>query len=235
MNLVMFDIDGTLTKSYEYDQEIFARAISDVTGVEFSDTEWHSYAYITSSGVTPEAICRATGRTATNSQVKEVELRVLTYLEQRLHNSPSDFMEVPGASMFIKRLRNLDNTAIAIATGCWHSEAMFKLGASALDIRGITLATGDDNKSREEIMTISAERALTASGVSQFESIVYFGDGIWDLEASRSLDYGFVGIGEHLNALRNAGAELCHEDYTNLDEVLSSLTEVFGAMSGVNA
>jgi phosphoglycolate phosphatase-like HAD superfamily hydrolase len=230
----MFDVDGTLTQSYEYDQEIFARAISDVAGVQFSDTEWRSYEYITSSGVTPEAIYRATGRPATNSQVKEVELRVLTYLDQRLHDSPSDFMEVPGASMFIKRLRNLDNTAISIATGCWHSEAMFKLESSKLDIRGITLATGDDDHSREKIMTISAERALMAAGVSQFDKIVFFGDGAWDLTASRSLGYGFVGIGERLQALRDAGAERCHRDYTDMDEVLSSLIQIIGGISRVD-
>ena len=32
MNLVMLDIDGTLTQSYDYDREIFGVAIAEVLG-----------------------------------------------------------------------------------------------------------------------------------------------------------------------------------------------------------
>lgn len=161
MNLIMLDIDGTLTQSYEYDQEVFSDAISEVTGISFQDTNWESYEYITSSGVTPEAIFRATGRLGTSEQVDEVERIMLSRLNQRYQQSPSDFAEIPGASASIRSLKCLDDVVVSIATGCWHSEAMFKLTASNIPVVGIPIATCDDSKSREEIMEISAQRALS--------------------------------------------------------------------------
>ena len=62
MLLLMFDIDGTLTRSCQYDQEVFAEAVSEVAGAPFHDTDWHDYARITSDGVTEEVLLRM-GRT----------------------------------------------------------------------------------------------------------------------------------------------------------------------------
>ena len=41
MNLVMLDIDGTLTQSYEYDEEIFGLAIGEVLGVPRIDADFN--------------------------------------------------------------------------------------------------------------------------------------------------------------------------------------------------
>ena len=226
MNLIMLDIDGTLTQSYEYDQEVFSHTISEVTGVPFHDTNWHSYEYITSSGVTPEAIYRATGRSATSEQVEAVERTLLWHLEQRHQKSPSDFTEIPGAAAFISSLKCFDDVVVSIATGCWHSEAIFKLKASNINVAGIPMATCDDSKSREEIMAISAQRALTAYQVSHFDRIVYIGDGVWDMKASKSLGYGFIGVGARLQLLRDRGIDYLHEDYTELSKVLLSIEAV---------
>jgi beta-phosphoglucomutase-like phosphatase (HAD superfamily) len=38
MHLVMFDIDGTLTKTVRIDEECFARSFSDVFGLSDIDT-----------------------------------------------------------------------------------------------------------------------------------------------------------------------------------------------------
>ena len=62
MNLVMLDIDGTLTQSYEYDQEIFGLAIAEVLGCPPVDADLNGYVDKTSTGVTQEAIRRITGR-----------------------------------------------------------------------------------------------------------------------------------------------------------------------------
>lgn len=226
MNLIMLDIDGTLTQSYEYDQEVFSNAISEVTGVPFQDTNWQSYQHITSSGVTPEAIYRATGRYGTSEQVEAVERILLWHLELRHRESPADFAEIPGASSFIRSLKHLDDAVVSIATGCWHSEAMFKLNASNIPFADIPIATCDDSKSREEIMAISAQRALTAHQVQHFDKIVYIGDGVWDMKASKSLGYGFIGVGARLESLAGKGIDYLHKDYTELSEVMASIKAV---------
>jgi phosphoglycolate phosphatase-like HAD superfamily hydrolase len=224
MNLVLFDIDGTLTQSFEYDREVFTLALADVIRSRNIDTDLEAYAATTSAGVTKEAFRRALGRDPSTEELAEVERRVLWHLEQRYRTSPGAFIEIPGASGCVAQLRRLDGVAVAIATGCWSREAAFKLQSSGFRLGGIPMATSDDAELRERIMEIAAEKALGAYGCSTFDRIVSLGDGLWDLRASRSLGYGFVGIGGRLHALKDAGAKHLHPDYLDFDAVLASIT-----------
>jgi phosphoglycolate phosphatase-like HAD superfamily hydrolase len=227
MNLVMLDIDGTLTQSYEYDLESFGLAIGEVLGCPPISIDLNDYVDKTSLGVTLEAIQRLTGRNPQTEDVNEVKRRVLCHLERIRAESPGAFCEVPGASRFIKRIQKLKGVGIAIATGCWRDEALFKLQASSLDVDGIPMATSDDNRNRMRIMQIAVDYACHLYSCPDFEHIVYIGDGIWDMQASHSLGYGFVGIGSRLLALRDDGIGIWHSDYQDIEAVLSSLRIVF--------
>jgi phosphoglycolate phosphatase-like HAD superfamily hydrolase len=224
MNLVMLDIDGTLTQSYEYDREIFGLAIAEVLGCPPVDADLNGYVDKTSTGVTLEAIRRLTGRSPEAEQFVEVKRRVLWHLERMHRESPGVFSEVPGASRFLERLRKFDGAGIAIATGCWHSEALFKLRVSGLNVDGIPLATSDDDRNRMRIMELSAEKARIFYACPGFERIVYLGDGPWDLQASHSLGYGFIGIGPRVQALESAEAGRWHQDFMEIEAVLTSVT-----------
>jgi phosphoglycolate phosphatase-like HAD superfamily hydrolase len=223
MNLVMLDIDGTLTQSYEYDQEIFGLAIAEVLGCPPVDADLNGYVDKTSIGVTLEAIQRLTGRNPEADEIEEVKRRVLRHLERMYRESPGIFGEVPGAARFLERLRKLDGAGIAIATGCWHSEALFKLRASGLSVDGIPMATSDDDRDRQKIMEIAAGRAQDFYACPGFERVAYLGDGRWDLQASRSLGYGFIGIGPRVQALMDPGAGRWHPDYLEIEAVLASV------------
>lgn len=224
MNLVMLDIDGTLTQSYEYDREIFGLAIAEVLGCPPVDADLNGYVDKTSIGVTLEAILRFTGRSPEAEEIEEVKRRVLRYLERMYRESPQTFGEVPGASHFLVQLRKLDGTGIAIATGCWHREAQFKLRASGLNVDGIPMATSDDDRDRKRIMEIAAGRARDFYICPGFDRVVYLGDGPWDLQASRSLDYGFIGIGSRVLAMKDIEAFHWHQDYMEIDAVLASIS-----------
>jgi len=223
MNLVMLDIDGTLTQSYDYDREIFGLAIAEVLGCPPVDADLNGYVDKTSTGVTLEAIRRLTGRKPEAEQFEEVKRRVLWHLDRMYRESPGAFSEVPGASRFLERLRKLDGAGIAIATGCWLSEAQFKLRASGLNVDGIPLATSDDNRNRMRIMEISSEKARGVYACPAFVRVVYLGDGPWDLQASRSLGYGFVGIGPRAQALEGGEAGCWHQDFMEIEAVLASI------------
>jgi beta-phosphoglucomutase-like phosphatase (HAD superfamily) len=45
MKHFMFDIDGTLVESYEFDSKCFAHAIKEVTGIEIK-TDWSTYSHV---------------------------------------------------------------------------------------------------------------------------------------------------------------------------------------------
>jgi phosphoglycolate phosphatase-like HAD superfamily hydrolase len=223
MNLVLFDIDGTLTQSFEYDREVFTLALADVIRSRNLDTDLEAYLATTSAGVTKEAFQRALRRDPSAEELAGVERRVLWHLEKRYRESPGAFLEIPGASNCVARLRELDWVAVGIATGCWRREAVFKLESSGFRLDGMPMATSDDSELRERIMAMAVEKARSAYACSGFDRIVSLGDGLWDLRASRSLGYGFVGIGGRIEALKHAGARYLHPDYRDIEAVLASI------------
>jgi len=217
MYLMMFDVDGTLTESYAYDQQAYANAFFDVTGCREVNTDWHTYRHVTSHGITAEAIRNLMGREAQPAEIFAVEPAMLVRLQGLYLRSPALFCEVAGAAAFLQYLHTRNDVAIAIATGCWRSEALFKLQASGIDIDGIPLASSEDGASRIEIMKASAGMALRGTNNRCFERVIYFGDGLWDLKAAAELGYQFIGIGQRLAPLRAAGAaDLCR-DYGDRD------------------
>jgi phosphoglycolate phosphatase-like HAD superfamily hydrolase len=223
MNLVMLDIDGTLTQSYEYDREIFGLAIAEVIGCQPIDADLNNYKDKTSLGVTQEAILRATGRNSTQNEIQEVKHRVLLRLEKKFHESPNIFCEVPGAVLFLEKLRKLDGVAIAIATGCWFNEALFKLKASGLTVEGIPMATSDDDRNRKMILKIAVEKALDFNSCSKFRKIIYLGDGPWDLQVSRSLGYAFIGIGSRVHELQETEGICWFQNFLKLETVFATI------------
>jgi phosphoglycolate phosphatase-like HAD superfamily hydrolase len=141
-----------------------------------------------------------------------------------LQDSPLIFSEVPSASRFLEQLRKLHRVGIAIATGCWRSEALFKLQASGLNVDGIPMATSDDNRNRQRIMEIAVERAEDFYGCNRFDRVVYLGDGSWDLQTSRTLGYRFIGIGPRVQALKDLESFPWHRDFLDVDAVLASIS-----------
>jgi len=53
----MFDIDGTLIESCDFDADCFSEAIKSVTGYELN-TDWASYNNITDAGILDEFIAQ---------------------------------------------------------------------------------------------------------------------------------------------------------------------------------
>ncbi len=223
MNLVMLDIDGTLTLSYDYDEQIFGQAIGELLERPPVNADLNGYVDKTSTGVTQEAIRRITGRMPTAEQLEKVKADVQRRLERMYQASPESFAEVPGAATFLEQLRSLKSTKLAIATGCWQSEALFKLRSSELDVTGIPMATSDDDRNRTRIMQMAVEKARDFYSCNGFERIVYIGDGPWDYEEARSLGYGFIGIGPRVQGLKDTQIEHWHPDFMDLEAVLASV------------
>ena len=75
-------------------------------------------------------------------------------------------------------------------------------------------------------MEIAAGRARDFYACPGFERVVYLGDGPWDQQDSRSLGYGFIGIGARVEALKDLEAFRWHKDYLEIEAVLASVAAV---------
>ncbi|VFQ42804.1 HAD family hydrolase [Desulfoluna butyratoxydans] len=191
MNLIMFDIDGTLIQSCGFDAECYLQAVKKVTGVELN-TDWTQYTHITDAGILDEFLTMEglhENRATLHRQVREE----FTHLVAS-HLKSSPVREVDGAVDFLDLLRTRDDVEIALATGGWEETAKAKLRSAGFDPSDVAFASCSDHVERTRVMQTAESRCRH----SEFTTRTYFGDGPWDKEASRKLDYQFILVGNGL-------------------------------------
>ena len=225
MNLIMFDIDGTLTATSGADERCFLRAMSEIFKAAHIDSNWSRYKNVTDEGIVAEAIEEHTGRPPTEADLFNTRIRFLELMEQEASSRPDLFSEISGAGLMLEELDSTPNIAVSIATGGWRDSAAIKLRAAGLDLSHLPMASASDAVSREEIMTISEGRASSAHGSVSFNSVVYVGDGVWDFRAARSLGYHFVGVGtgDKASKLQSEGSIYVVPDFSDLQSFLGML------------
>jgi phosphoglycolate phosphatase-like HAD superfamily hydrolase len=224
MNLVVFDVDGTLTETIGVDGECFVRSMAEVFGFEDVNTDWSSYRHATDSGILLEVHQMRTGRGPLVSEVIRFRKHFVTRLTQAWHESP--FAAVPGAAECISALSESEGYRVALATGGWRDSARLKMASAGMCYDDHPSASADDSIERETIISIARQRAIERHG--EFERVVYVGDGVWDARACRNLELPFIGIGtgEQAKRLRQEGAAHVLPDFGDRDLFLQRLDEV---------
>ncbi len=182
----MFDIDGTLVESCEIDSQCFIDSVKEVTGLSVN-SDWSTYQHVTDSGILDELL-RSEGFSNKDEIKNSVKQLSLEKLEASLARQP--VKEVLGAAAFLQLLQSMSNVVVSLATGGWQESAILKLESANINSSSIPLASSNDHHSRVEIMKLAAKRSSNDQC-----PCTYFGDGIWDKEASIELGYSFVLVG----------------------------------------
>jgi FMN phosphatase YigB (HAD superfamily) len=204
-HLVMFDIDGTLVDSVEFDGQFFAEAIRDVLGVVV-DRDWSTYPHVTDGGLLEEVMRRHGVADPDGVRHAAVKRRFVERVREYVLGEPDAVREVPGAAALLRTLRDRADCRVAIATGGWRDTALLKLAAAGFDLDGSAMATSCDAHSRVDIMRIAEQRATVGLIPTRR---TYFGDGAWDQRACAELGWRFVAIG---GALRHQPSFRCYSD-----------------------
>lgn len=213
MDLVLFDIDGTLIRSMEYDGQCLVAALQEVFGFTDIEDDWSRYEHITDAGILIEAYEKRRGCPPSTSQIGEFCEFFAGLLAERC--SQNRIEEVAGAGLLLAALDARPDIALAFATGCFRRTAALKMQSACLSFGSAPSATCDDAISRDEIIRIAIERAASNYGVPGFENAVYVGDAIWDVWACRQLGIPFIGITADIAAdrLRAEGTEFLLPDF----------------------
>lgn len=207
--LVIFDVDGTLTRTSDLNVRAFTRAFEDVLGAPLPSQDWSQYPRVSATGLFEDACHRVLGRDPHDEERAGIRARTIELLAIALF-SLKDSLEVPGAVHAVARLTSGPH-AVALATGDWRESAEIKLERAGFEIEGLPLATADDALAREDIIRLAYQRA----GATTHPHVVYVGDGPWDLEAARSLGFAVVGVAPdgQDGRLREAGVQDIIRDF----------------------
>ncbi len=216
--LIVFDLDGTLTLTGDFDGELFLQALKEALGIENVSADWTTFRSVTDAGVTAEII----ERNGLGQTVQSVQDHFLALLQSKLAETPC--REVPGAARMLSVLRNHSDFEYSVATGSWRESALLKIRSAGLVIEA--LATCDDSSEREEIVQMSIERAQSQYHLPTDTPITLVGDGPWDVQVATNLRHHFVGIGSGRQRLLECGAKHVMEDFTDVDRFLELAAQV---------
>jgi len=199
--LIIFDVDGTLVGGESHDWACFDQAIHSVLGFEPTQAFFDSLPEITAQAIA-EASIQVANRELGIGLEERLRDEYLRRLRQVHSRDPWAFPARSGVLTLLSHLSSLSGVGVAIATGDWYATASFKLAAAGIDVSRYPMATSSDAPRRSDIIRLAAQRAGRS-----LSDVVYVGDGVWDLKASRDLGVGFIGTGSRLNRLKEAGAE----------------------------
>ncbi len=223
MNLVIFDIDGTLTATSRIDEQCYAQAFAKRFDIEIRPADYEHFTHFTDSGIMRQLFQQRMGRVPTVREIKQVQAEFIALLRASYARDAQEFEAVAGAAETIAQLRNERNWQIALATGCWKASAELKLQYAQIDCSGLPLAHSDLLLSRSEIVTEAIRQAkeLFKAG---FEHITFVGDGIWDVRTAQELGLGFIGIQhENYHSPLALEAPVVISGYENYDAFLQHL------------
>jgi len=186
---VMFDVDGTLVRSQQFDSDCYVAAVYEVLGYRL-DGDWTRYTHISDRGILDQYISE-NGLDARRNKIQRAVKAVFTQkIADILDRKPA--RQVPGAASFLSRLGRQQNLCLSIATGGWRETAVMKLTSAGIDVSGLPIASSNDHGSRIEIMQTARQSATADSDLP----CTYFGDAEWDRQACEQLGYNFVLVGD---------------------------------------
>jgi phosphoglycolate phosphatase-like HAD superfamily hydrolase len=202
MRLVVFDLDGTLTKTNAVDEGCFVQAFADA-GFRDLNTNWMDYDHVTDSGVARQVFIERFGCEPKPAEISNIVEYFVELLRGRHALNPEGFVQTPGAGSLLRKLRENDSQwGVAIATGSWTASARFKMRWAGLDLDGCPAAFAEDGPGREAILQTAVQRAAQSYRQEHFERIVSVGDAAWDVRTAHRLGLPFLGVGDDTRGQR---------------------------------
>ncbi|WP_428740680.1 HAD family hydrolase [Tenacibaculum sp.] len=187
-NLIVFDIDDTLTKSENQHQSAYMDAMKSF-GIVDINQDWKSYKNMTDS-----YILKKNYEANLN---KSFSFSFIPKFEEKMTESMLTFSrtkEINGAKKIVDFFMKETDYAICFATGSLLQPALIKLEQASINFVPSLVEASNSLFTREEIVNSAINKAKNYFQVQEFKNIISVGDGIWDLKTAKNLGIHFLGI-----------------------------------------
>lgn len=211
MNLVVFDIDGTLTNSEFQHQTAYVEAMKDIGITDIND-DWKTYAHHTDSFILNENYKANFNQDFDPFLLPAFETKMIEVMRNM-----NPVKEIKGAHELLDHLIQ-KNYALAFATGSLKAPALLKLEQAKLWHVESLIATANDHITREAIVKDAIAKAKSYYQEETFDAIISVGDGLWDLQTARNLNLHFMGVGpKHEATFKKENIPIYNKDWKNFN------------------
>jgi phosphoglycolate phosphatase-like HAD superfamily hydrolase len=212
MIATIFDIDDTLVESSDFDSACYISAVRDVLGEVHIHDDWSEYKNVTDTGILLQIM--EENKIQEHGQIEKVRTRFGELITQYLQNGGA-CRPTEGAICLIDKLLAAEGYEIGFATGGWGHTAKMKLRHAGFNLRNTSLVSSDDSTARVEIM----KKCLSVLG-DCIQRTVYIGDAEWDIQATKTLGWHFIGVGARLKGK----CEFWVEDFSSYETFMDMLS-----------
>lgn len=211
-NLIIFDIDDTLTQSEEQHQTAYVNTMLEF-GISKINQNWKSYANVTDSYILKENYEANFEKAFDFSFIPSFEEKMTQAMLAMKKTSSID-----GANEAVDYFMNETDYAICFATGSLLAPAMLKLEQAEINFIPELVEASNEIYTREAIVTSAKEKAKNYFQVDDFNHVISVGDGIWDLRTAKNLGVHFLGIRDkNLIDFQQEGIKSHITDWNNFD------------------
>jgi phosphoglycolate phosphatase-like HAD superfamily hydrolase len=210
-NLIVFDIDGTLTDSVKVHQKAFTEMLIELGVIEIN-SEYKSFKHHTDSFIAKEIFEADRNEKFSTKKIIEFE----NGLYQKIKSQK--LLEIKGAKKLIEYLHTNSDFGVCYATGSLRRPAIHKLECIGVKYDEKLLVASDNIYEREEIVKKAIANAQSFYNIDRFERTISLGDGLWDLKTAKHLNIEFIGIGsKNREVLINNGAEIVFDNLLDIN------------------
>lgn len=228
MKLIIFDIDGTLLNSTSIDDSCLIRTFNDLFSIQISDDEWIEIKNNTSGTdieLTKIIFELKFKRKPDDKEIERIKKHFHQLLIFSFESRKDAFIEIDGAGEIFNFIRNNKDYITGISTGSWKLSALIKLRKINIIPNGFPFSHADRFEKRVDIIKDTINQAKENYDIRAFDRIIYIGDGIWDLNATKQLGIDFIGIdSKKSNILKKNGATIVLENYTDKNIFLNYIS-----------
>lgn len=195
MNLILFDVSGTLVHTSDLEKKVMWRTLSRVLSIPYervgefrpseTETAFASKVWNLVRGVEP---------------TKEDWDTIFTIYREELFQAylaaPERFSALDGAPELLSHLQGSKSWGFAIATTSWHDMAHLSLRGAGFYTRRFHVVSGENITSKVDLLNKAIDSSKRWFGVQEFQKVTYVGDESVDSAVCRELQLPFLEVGE---------------------------------------